>query len=131
MIDIEKLKKELSNANSFAKYDKATVFNGNLFYYGEDSESFAVSIVEEKDKIVLTDLGITVDRLSKQDIDINDEDIKGYVNAVLSTLQVGMGPTNELTVYASDEKDCVYALGRLQQAMILLSYIDLQFEYED
>lgn len=131
MIDFEKLKKELNSTNTFTKYDGATIYNGNLVYYGGEAETYPMSIAEEGGKIVLTDIGVTIDRLYKQDIDIQDEDVSVYVNKVLDTLGVAIGPSQELTVYANNEKDCPYAMGRLYQAIILLSYIDLQYEDEE
>ena len=62
---------------------------------------------------------------------LEDDDVANYVNKVLSTLDVTIGPSHELMVKTDNEKTAVYAIGRLYQAIILLSYLDLQFEYED
>ena len=131
MIDFEKIKKYLAESNSFTKYSGATILNGNLINYMVDEETFAISITEEGGQIVLSDFGETFIKLEEQDISMEDKDVETYVTKVLKTLKVALGPSNELLVKAKDEKDCVYALGRLYQAIILLSYLDLQFEYEE
>lgn len=131
MIDFEKLKKYLAESNSFTKYSGATILNGNLINYMVEEETFAISITENEDGIVLSDFGETFMKLEQQDITIEDVEVAHYVDKVLQVLNVGIGPSNELYVKAKDEKDCVHALGRLYQAIILLSYLDLQFEYED
>lgn len=131
MINIDKLKKVFKDTVSITEYPGAYILNTNLVYFGEESETFAISIVDGGDKIVLTDIGETVKRLEEQDIDIHDSEVSVYVNKVLHHLGVALGPSNELLVYASNETDCALAAGRLYQAIILLSYIDLQYEYED
>ena len=79
----------------------------------------------------MSDFGQTFDKLDEQDITLEDEETANYVNKVLSTLNVTMGPSRELMVKTDNEHTCVSAIGRLYQAIILLSYLDLQFEYED
>ncbi len=131
MIDFEKLKKNLAEANVFTKYTGATILNTNLVCYLGEEETFPISISESDGKIVLSDFGQTFDKLDEQDITLEDEETAKYVNKVLTTLNVTMGPSNELMVKTDNEQTCVYAIGRLYQAIILLSYLDLQFEYED
>ena len=131
MIDFEKLKEKLSEANVFTKYTGATILNTNLVCYMGEEETFPISISESEGKIVLSDFGQTFEKLEQQDITTEDEDVANYVNRVLSTLNVTVGPSKELMVKANNEESCVYAIGRLYQAIILLSYLDLQFEYEE
>lgn len=131
MIDFEKLKEKLSEANVFTKYTGATILNTNLVCYMGEEETFPISISESEGKIVLSDFGQTFEKLEQQDITTEDEDVANYVNRVLSTLNVTVGPSKELIVKANNEESCVYAIGRLYQAIILLSYLDLQFEYEE
>ncbi len=132
MIDFEKIKKALADSNKFTKYTGATILNGSLMYMGADSETFAISITEdEKGTIVLSDFGTTVARLEKQDFMLDDEDVAFYVRKVLNTFLVDLGPSNELIAKAKNEADVPFALSRLYQTVILLSYIDLQFDYEE
>ena len=131
MIDFEKIKQNLAEANVFTKYTGATILNTNLVCYMGEEETFPISISEENGKIVLSDFGQTFDKLDEQDITLEDEETAKYVNKVLATLSVTMGPSRELIVKADNEDSCPFAIGRLYQAIILLSYLDLQFEYED
>jgi hypothetical protein len=131
MIDFEKLKKNLAEANVFTQYTGATILNTNLVCYLGEEETFPISITEDNGKIILSDFGQTFDKLDEQDITLEDEETANYVNKVLSTLNVTMGPSRELMVKTDNEQTCVSAIGRLYQAIILLSYLDLQFEYED
>lgn len=131
MINFEKLKQMLSDANTFKKYTGATILNTNLVCYIGERETFPIAISESDGRIVMSDIGQTFEKLEKQDITMEDEDVANYVNKVISTLKVVVGPSNELLVTAKNEEDCVYAIGRLYQAIILLSYLDLQFEYEE
>lgn len=131
MINIEKLKKVFKDTISITEYPGAYILNTGLVYFGEDPKTFALSIVDGGDKIVITDIGETVRRLELQDIDINEPEVATYVSKVLKMFNVALGPSNELLVYASNEADCAMAVGNLYQAIILISYIDLQYEYED
>ncbi len=131
MIDFEKIKKNLAEANVFTQYTGATILNTNLVCYLGEEETFPISITEDNGKIILSDFGQTFDKLDEQDITLEDEETANYVNKVLSTLNVTMGPSRELMVKTDNEQTCVSAIGRLYQAIILLSYLDLQFEYED
>ena len=131
MIDFEKIKKNLAESNVFTKYTGATILNTNLVCYLGEEETFPIAISESDGKIVLSDLGQTFDKLTAQDITLEDADVSNYVHKVLSVLDVTIGPSHELMVKTDNENTCVYAIGRLYQAIILLSYLDLQFEYED
>ncbi len=131
MIDFEALKKELAEANVLTPYSHATILNSNLIFYLGEEETFSIAISESDGEIVLSDFGKTIERLEEFDITLEDEDVFNYVEKVLQALNVTIGPSNELMVKASNEKSCVYAIGRLYQAIILISYMELQFEYED
>ena len=41
-----------------------------------------------------------------------------------------LNANRELFVFAVNEEDCAYALGRLYQAIVLINYIELQYEEE-
>lgn len=132
IINVEKLKEALNKVNSITEYSGACVFNGNFIdYTSDEQETFPISITKDKNKYVLTDLRRTLDKLEEQDITLEDTEVRAYVEKVLSTLGVGMGPTGELLVFAVNEDDCAYAIGRLYQAIILVGYIDLQYEEDE
>ena len=131
MINIETLKEELNKVNRIQTYDGAYIYNGNLVdYVGYEEETFPVSIKQEDNRIVLTDIGRTLNNLEDKDITLEDNEVRAYIENVLSTFNVGLNPNKELFVYAVNEQDCTYAIGRLYQAIILINYIELQDEEE-
>lgn len=128
-MDLEKLKKEIENSQSLRQFEKAVVYNNSFVYVGgEQLEDFPLSIVEKDNFIVISDLAITYDRLIQKEIDLNDEEWVSYVNKVLKSFDVKIGNKNELFILASSEKDCPVAISKLMQAVILLSYLELQYE---
>lgn len=131
MVNIKKLKEELNKVNSIEEYEGACVYNGNLVdYVGYEEETFPISIKKEANMYVLTDIGRTLTNLQEKDITIEDDDVRTYIEKVLSTLQVGLNKNKELFVFAVNEQSCAYAIGRLYQAIILINYIELQYEEE-
>ena len=131
MFNIEKLKQELNKVNNINEYSGAYIYNGNLVdYVGFEEETFPISIKQEDNKIVLSDIGRTLSNLEEKDITLEDNDVRLYFEKVLSTLQVSVNKNRELFVYAINEQDCAYAIGRLYQAIILINYIELQYEEE-
>ncbi len=128
-MNITKLQQAFDNAVSIREYENSVLINDNMVYQDGSKESFAIGLIEQDGDIILNDLGVTYERLLKKDFDLNvDQDLQQYKLRVLKRFKLFFNENDELCTLASSEKDLPIALGRLEQGMILLSYIDLMFE---
>ena len=128
-MNITKLQQAFNDAVAIREYENSVLINDNMVYQDGSKESFAIGLIEQDGDIVLNDLGITYDRLLKKDFDLNaDQDLQQYKLRVLKKFKLFFSDNDELCTLASSEKDLPIALGRLEQGMILLGYIDLMFE---
>ncbi len=128
-MNITKLQQAFNDAVAIREYENSVLINDNMVYQDGSKESFAIGLIEQDGDIVLNDLGVTYDRLLKKDFDLNaDQDLQQYKLRVLKKFKLFFSDNDELCTLASSEKDLPIALGRLEQGMILLGYIDLMFE---
>lgn len=130
MINLDKLKDVFKDSGTFMQAQGAIAYTNNLVYCDDDEDdSFTYAFFDTPKGIVITDMAKTYTSLMYKEYDIlYDEELIPYRDRVLEAFDVTMGPNHELMVIASKEEECPFALGNLTQAMILLNYLDLQFE---
>ncbi len=129
MLNSKQIKEVFLDTVDIKEYDSSVIINTNMLYLGS-GQTMAVAVFEQDGHYILSDMGETYNRLKDEDFDLNlDEDIKEYKNRVLSSCYVVL-ENDELTTFAEDIKQLPLALGRLQQCMILLTYLPMQFDEE-
>lgn len=130
MLDLIKLNKILNNNGNFTKYTNGFVYTNNFVYCDENQgESFCFEFVENQKGIIINDMGLTCNKLLSKGLDINaEQDLIQYRDRVLNTFGVTIDKNNKLFVIAKTMQECPTALGNLTQCMVLLNYIELQFD---
>ncbi len=130
-MNIKDLENYLKQFFMITRYENGLVINSNIFCETLDDDDFPILITENGENIFLSDNGLTYERLLEKEINLEDEDIFKYVKNVLNTFFIGFNTnTKEFFVRIKDIKNINLSISRLLQALILISYIELQFEEE-
>jgi hypothetical protein len=87
-----------------------------------------VAVVELPDGIVLTDVGLTYERLKDVDIELDNKQLEDYRSQIFDRFGIQSNSQNELFTLVENEQNLPTAICRFLQALIVINNIDLQFD---
>ena len=126
---IDELKNILATGTQIEDYENYWVINNHFFCPIFENTDMAVNVFAKNGEIVMSDMGLTYRNLQEIGIDLEQKELNDYFRKILSTLSVNYDEKDH-TLYLStkDKSQLSLVYSRLLQAIILLSYIDLQCE---
>lgn len=102
--------------------------NNTFVCYSIDNEDIPVGFVQKKDEIILTDMGLTYNRLLKNGIDLENENFKEYVDKISYNFGIVFNEKKEIIKTIFDEENITMAFSAFIQALILINNINLQLK---
>lgn len=123
----ETIKKLLSDSFIISEHNDIIVAN-NKFFCPNNDEDYPIGIKEKDGEIILSDMGRTYSRLIDIDIDLEDEDLMGYVEKTEQAFYVTFDRESHEFFVLCEKSNITLAFTNLLQAIILISNIHLQFE---
>ena len=128
-MQIEEVKKYLSQNYLVSDYNNCLLINNNFYCYIYEEDDMPICLKEHNGTIILTDMAKTYNRLIKNGIDIEEDEFFEYVKNVLVNMIVGFDRnTKEFYVKITQLEEINEAMSRLLQVLILINNIELQFE---
>ncbi len=128
-MQIEEVKKYLSQNYLVSDYNNCLLINNNFYCYIYEEDDMSICLKEHNGTIILTDMAKTYNRLIQNGIDIEEDEFFEYVKNVLINMIVGFDRnTKEFYVKITQLEEINEAMSRLLQVLILINNIELQFE---
>lgn len=126
---IEDLKQILSDSFEIENYGEYWVINNHFFCPIFDNQDMPINVFVKNGEIVLSDMGLTYKSLQEIGIDLEQKDLFDYLNKILFTLSLNYDKEEHTLFVTTKNKSQISLLySKLLQAIILLSYVDLQCE---